>query len=748
MILNPKSRDTGQSRSGVALVLVLGLLSVMMISAVAFSISMRIERRGSFHYRYGVQARHMLWSALAEAVTEINRTITSGTFRVYPPWDIVVSSNIAGNTDKARVVRRSDMDLVPLDLQGSVKTVTPYWQPVFDGSNNQVGRYAYVVVNESGMVDVNMAGGAGRTNGLTTDEIQLSALPEVGDGAVFEAALAMHCRYEDLNELAKLNNGLVTKPNNMAVYSLSREDERIDYSPQNPANSPVISSKANLSSNYATWFESAIPAAEKQNIKNHFINVGIDPLEVEFVYSNFLDYIDADCVPRNLAAPYTEPVPMINEFRVMSVIRYVQPQVMLIPELSIEVTYPFMVPTTNTYSLDYSFVTELYSSNGTKIASNTIANTVPNFYGRNSTPLENREFCVKRGSQLLFPTPFIITGTAATDDVVTISYKVYACVKEASGGTKVDEVVASPAVGAMRYLGLTNDVSPLRFPVSSGQQLLYLSKEAFDPRFNWDDQAQLWKCWPSSGPTNHTLGTTNYWTTRRLSQVGRDQGVRMHVGNNGKLFSVGELGNLLLGTAWNNQFRTLRLIDKDAAYPRHKVFENFSVVDLNRGEPKGFTQGRVNLNTRRSSVVEAVLTNCPIGYFSLGGATNTSRLNGTQVAMIRDMLMSEPSRNFYDVGEVGSNKPGYSWATICPTNSDCERESVICNFAELFTVRHNLFLVLLATEASTPTIGGGKARKLAGAHAVVELWRDPFCSYESGAAFHRMLVRQFKITEE
>ena len=62
---------------GSALLIVLGLLSFLMISAVAFSISMRTERSAAAAYRRNVQARELLTTAFADARANVELALNS-----------------------------------------------------------------------------------------------------------------------------------------------------------------------------------------------------------------------------------------------------------------------------------------------------------------------------------------------------------------------------------------------------------------------------------------------------------------------------------------------------------------------------------------------------------------------------------------------------------------------------------------------------------------------------------------------
>lgn len=113
-----KNIDNG--RRGVALVVVLGMLAVLMLMAVAFSIHMRIERTGASNYRYGVQARHMAWAAVANAAKDIDGLMTKGGEpQLYPDWEIKGSTGTAESvaifTKPAAVLTRKSAEYIPGD---------------------------------------------------------------------------------------------------------------------------------------------------------------------------------------------------------------------------------------------------------------------------------------------------------------------------------------------------------------------------------------------------------------------------------------------------------------------------------------------------------------------------------------------------------------------------------------------------------------------------------------------------------
>lgn len=79
----PRVRHEGERKSGMALVIVLGLVSLLLISSVAFAIMMRIERASSANARNTTIARQSAKNALAYAIAAIDQNIGS---KKSPRW--------------------------------------------------------------------------------------------------------------------------------------------------------------------------------------------------------------------------------------------------------------------------------------------------------------------------------------------------------------------------------------------------------------------------------------------------------------------------------------------------------------------------------------------------------------------------------------------------------------------------------------------------------------------------------------
>ena len=223
------------SRSGVALIVVLGLVAILMIVCVSFTINMRVERAGAANLRHGTVATQIAKGALASAIATIDDDIGD---RGVPNWyntndlsaayytktykdnNKTVRTNFWSGTFISRNADNADERLdasfftpevekyfppgmaykgfatsfLPAssaqDGKGGVAIKKPEWIPVYadkstEGKNQKdkekssgkevIGRYAFIAMDTSGLLDVStVAHGGARWMGLNPSEIQLS----------------------------------------------------------------------------------------------------------------------------------------------------------------------------------------------------------------------------------------------------------------------------------------------------------------------------------------------------------------------------------------------------------------------------------------------------------------------------------------------------------------------------------------------------------------------------------------------
>jgi len=193
------------------LILVIGLLALMMVMGWAFSVFMRTERVASGNFKNDVRVRQLLYVALNRALQDIDTSV--GTYS-YPPWYV---TNSVGYGDAMAITNGLALKLLPTAALGSNTTLRSQWIDV-PQNGVQTGRVAFLTVNCSGLLDINHAGGADRSIGTNSQEIQILNLPEVANEAVVIGGRAYQTQQE-LLAVGTNTGGLRSKPQNLVTYS-------------------------------------------------------------------------------------------------------------------------------------------------------------------------------------------------------------------------------------------------------------------------------------------------------------------------------------------------------------------------------------------------------------------------------------------------------------------------------------------------------------------------------------------------
>ena len=181
-------------RRGSALVIVLGVLSVLMLMAVAFSTFVRTERGGSTNLKNAFVARSSLDTALGRAMEAIDLAFGApGNDDPVAPWPYPWLAS-AENGDHYECAKLGDNEtagahvltakiaeyLTPAQL-ALAKSAKCNWAPIYSSisasqasparsggtwgnygrptEDSLVGRYAFIAIEPTGLLDANCAGG-------------------------------------------------------------------------------------------------------------------------------------------------------------------------------------------------------------------------------------------------------------------------------------------------------------------------------------------------------------------------------------------------------------------------------------------------------------------------------------------------------------------------------------------------------------------------------------------------------------
>jgi len=209
--LNPSHR-----KRGVALIIVLGLLTVLTILGVAFAIAMRVERLAARNYVSNVRAEQLIQTAIARTLVCVTNNMGD---RYYPSLDILASTGAKTISD---MVSSEAEGFIPRLFLTGAKNQTVGWENV-TANGKTIGRVSYLVVNCGGLIDANVAGGATNLNiagRLGPEELDLTSFPEdISSYSSFINDRTIDKRYETLPELRTMNTGVKADFNSLFVFS-------------------------------------------------------------------------------------------------------------------------------------------------------------------------------------------------------------------------------------------------------------------------------------------------------------------------------------------------------------------------------------------------------------------------------------------------------------------------------------------------------------------------------------------------
>lgn len=684
------------SRSGIALVVVLGFLAVLVIMAMGFAVSMRVERLAARNSLDHVRSRQLGEAALARVVSDIQKDLGSA---LVPDWagswvEGAFESIGSGVAMTNKLIEGHVTNYIPRSLWTAAHNAekNAQWLPFeytdAGGQQKRIGRYAYIVLDCSGLLDVNFDYTSNnipmpRRLGASPYELQL-ALP---GGALIGEMSVNNARWTNMIW------GRTTANSQTVESAWTRLETVAEISPmlaRGFGNMQPLSPASVQSSNLITysrfprgWLANggvrqpiyigdlAAIQANKNEIIAQFGEMGYpEPITS---YDNLVDYVDTDNQPWNRSSFCTEAVPMLNEIVVSNRIITEASETHITNEYQIlvELWYPFTSTNANSYSVRLGAIYEGMSP--PELNPPAVNETIP-------IPIS--AWTVDRY--------VIITSTlrrAAASGVIPETsqarVRILARVQEGAVLTEVD------TVGSMT----------IPIGVSMTDYGTYMrGKACKDPRMNWDgSDDNQWKDVDSPTLRAFNAGVAD------PTVAGADGSTLMYV-RNGPLQAVGELG--------------LMLYDKTKPWTTVGLLEgaNFFPV-LNRFTTKtnAVLYGLVNPNSWNTNVVGTVFLGSRVERVPFDPqGTNTTLTQARDIA--RAMVTMASVTNVADLGNM-SAEIAAGYGNLDPMR----KESVLRNSAGLFSPRQNLFTVILISQVTDD-----EDNVLAEQRGVGTIWRDPY----------------------
>ena len=194
------------AKQGSALLIVLGFLSFMVVSAVSFAVYMRTERISSSGFHRTASVRQMVKAGLANAISQIDAAIGDDPFPGLGPnssngrgwgvdhWSnrVFTPSNYLNSSETVAVLTLEGLSYLPPSLVNEVRagarnTHSAAWQPM----SYDVGRFAYVAVNVSDFFDVNKVRFGAQRSTAPNGHVALSYLFQNRQGTSMEEAAVL-----------------------------------------------------------------------------------------------------------------------------------------------------------------------------------------------------------------------------------------------------------------------------------------------------------------------------------------------------------------------------------------------------------------------------------------------------------------------------------------------------------------------------------------------------------------------------
>lgn len=178
-----------ENRAGSALVVVLGMLAVLMMMAVAFSVFVRTERAGTTNLRHSIVAKQALQTAISQVMEAIDRSFENPTndwpVPAWPAGFLASSTNapfyqsevmlesskgsINSSQSDARILSPGIREHLSPAQEALVNNAKIGWAPIKGSVSASsirpssgrpeedvtVGRYAFVALNTTGLLDMN-----------------------------------------------------------------------------------------------------------------------------------------------------------------------------------------------------------------------------------------------------------------------------------------------------------------------------------------------------------------------------------------------------------------------------------------------------------------------------------------------------------------------------------------------------------------------------------------------------------------
>jgi len=796
--MNERKEQGTDPRAGVALIVVLGFLSLMLIMALSFLGTAQTESKVSDASQEAIRTRQLLRSALSAALNDYSRDLWKA--KLYLPdyeYEVYASEatdGLSGNEKNLKgtrttLLRGEVLDWIPARYKTAEVTNlvdNAEWNLVREENGGRIlGRYAYVCFDCSGALDANyvaLAENISKTDARaisnrtrrTVREIPMGLLPETADASEFKSYRDGWKGFDSPQMLVKLTDGHGEdglESGSSARWQPERKESKVGLISNLVSELTSYSLSAYRGGRYSrssgTWEKPVyVNPEDGSGWKKAFEQLpGQMKVDDTAIGNMVKDFTDKTAVPEDVDYPSVKNVPMFNEILVGNIKLSSNPTSVTLDDGTKVDAFEYSAKVDVQFEFWYPFPSEGNERSGNFILKAPTME-MSSSGGGNGFSLPVALMSSQSGV-------IQVTGTAtpsAEQIAVSAKYnggKPYVAERITYNVTfkpKSQSYIKDGEASLMWARGwetkgsidlLSGDEPVDRVPAGLACGIpgrIVISKdtpheelhslEALDPRLN-----HLSSDWRDVMTDGGTPGELNESTQNHAGF--QKEGAAMYC-RNGPFETPADFGYFPTGNPWE----TIDLLCDDGAEFLALTTMDENVNDALEKDGVFYTNAQLNVNTRCSNALASA-------FYDI----STMEVPGWDAEAHEgiDCMEEETAREFARrIMEVTENDPfqsGMDWARL-PVMQDSgwlaaqgynrnQRESLLRNTYGLFSVADSLFLAVVVAQSvkEGPTdskVGtwDDEDQVTGERRGVALVWRDPFKTGNN--LHHEMMVRMFR----
>lgn len=801
-------QERREGQEGVALIVVLGFLSILLVMGMTFMLNARTERIVSDYSLEAIKSRQLMRTALAAAENDYSRELWKKQLYI-PNEELSVFASMA--TGKETVSGEATLydsnielmtgeaaDWIPAKYRTNAVSndvEDAEWILVREESGRILGRYAYVCFDSSGCLDANFIA---REEGVANDdgrnitnrtrfsvrEVPMKLLPDTADASEFKSQRKGWKGFDSLQTLVLLTDG---SPNDGTESKTGArwQDERKEYGVGLASNKVselnCYSLNAYRGGRYSRgtgkWTQPKFIEPDTGDgaaeALSQFANIKVDKAVFQ---KQMEDFVSESAWPQGVDYPSVKNVPMINEVIVKD-LKLNKPTkhdggdsgadwYEYTGELTVQVEFWYPFPSEDNNIKDTFTMSAPSLGVGTKKDSTKDIQLMVAMTGESTSQGRVTSTCTPQEAQKEVEAkwnggkPYGVSfkydikfenesGEKITDGTLKLLWRGDWTVGTDGLQLRLGSHVVDKMAG-----GVKRESSGTK-TIEQGSKSDPFSMEVMDPR--WNHKQDQW-----SPPDKNDEGTWEDFNSvlDNRSSDQQDDGLLMYC-RNGPLASPADIGFFPADKPW----RTLDLLTTEGAEFLALTTCDTNMYDTIKNNEKAFyTNGTFNINSRNTNAVASI-------FYMM----NCMAIPGTETETIQKW--SDPKRGEYkdnwvteDVARGLATKiVEYTGTDPCMAATDWvkaqqvrsylkaqqldkhQREAFVRNTWGCFGVADNLFTVLMIAQSikeGPDSVGKWDDEDMITGErrGVALVWRDPFKTGQN--MHHEMMVRMFRFLND